>query len=323
MKTIIFLIFLSFSLWCNSQTWAPIGAKWYYSMNIGLQPELTVVESIGDSIMNGKQCQVLKSYMISRVEIAHLVFVYDTLFCPLQYSYYDQGKVYLYDSTLNNFRILYNFTAPIGSIQTVIDTPFEGFCPDAFGIHELFQYKVDSINDTVIDGVSLLRFHTTATSNADWAFSKKYSFIGQYPIMERIGSLKYIFGSSIWQVMEGTIRCLRCYQDSTLFYKAPFWPSNLPCDYVTPIYTNLDFNNFGNDVEIFPNPFQNYLIIRNNFKDKIQTFEILNLNGMVILSGIINENPIYISTDHLLQGLYFLKLKTDQATLFYKIIKSN
>ena len=188
MKTLlIFTWMLSVSLMSTCQTWAPLGAKWYYSHSFGLPPELTVVESTGDTVIDGKQCRILKSYMISRVEISYGIFRYDTLNCPIHYSYYDSGKVYLYDSTVNDFRVLYNFIALAGSIQTVIDTPFEGFCPDPV-YSTLFQYKVDSINDTIISGINLTRQYTSPTQNADWIFSHTNSIVGGYPIMERIGS---------------------------------------------------------------------------------------------------------------------------------------
>lgn len=312
----------SISLMSICQTWAPLGAKWYYSHSYGLEPELTVVESAGDTMIDGKQCRVLKSYMISRDEIYYGIFRYDTMNCPMQYSYYDSGKVYLYDSTVNDFRVLYNFNAPVGSIQTVIDTPFPGFCPDA-GNSTLFQYKVDSINDTVVNGLTLLRQYTSATQNADWIFSQTNSIVGGYPILEKIGSLKYLFGVSIGQPLEGGIYCLRCYEDSTLFYKASFWPSNRPCDYLTPIYTRLEErNDLENKLKIFPNPFRDYLMIDNDSKGKILSYEIFNSVGLIVYSGMITENAISIHTENFSPGFYFLKLKTDYSHCFFKIIKS-
>jgi len=49
--TIILFLILKLSF---AQTWAPVGAKWHYSHGGGAPPELTVVESIGDTIINTK-----------------------------------------------------------------------------------------------------------------------------------------------------------------------------------------------------------------------------------------------------------------------------
>jgi len=324
MKTfLLFTLMFGISILSFSQTWAPVGAKWYYSHKTGMTPELTVVESIGDTMLDGKQCRILKSYMISRVEISYGIFRYDTLNCPLQYSYYESGKVYLYDSILADFLVLYNFNATAGSIQTVIDAPFPGFCPETTN-SSLFQYQVNTVNDTVINGITLTRQYTSPTQNADWVYSDPNGMAGDYPIIERLGSVKYLFGVTLYQAMEGSICCLRCYQDSTLFYKASFWPDYRPCDYLTPIYTNMnEMDDFKNNLKIYPNPFRDYISIDNQSEKEIRTYELFNSMGLMVNSGGVNERHIFISTNHLSPGFYFFKLKTEHLDFFFKIIKIN
>lgn len=313
----------SVSLLSFSQTWAPVGAKWYYSHSYGMPPELTVIESIGDTMLDGKQCRILKSYMIYAVMFPNGTYRYDTLNCPMQYSYYDSGKVYLYDSILTDFLVLYNFNATAGSIQTVIDTPFPGFCPETTN-SSLFQYQVNYVNDTLINGIILTRQYTSPTQNADWVYSDPNGMVGDYPIIEWMGSAKYLFGVTIYQAMEGSICCLRCYQDSNIFYKASFWPSSRPCDYLTPIYTNVnEMNDINNNLKIFPNPFRDYIEIDNKSNSEIQEYELFNSIGLIVNSGVVSESHIFISTNHLSPGFYFLKLKTEHLDFFSKIIKIN
>jgi len=322
-KFLTFNLLFTISLLGFSQSWAPSGAKWYYSHHSGLSPELTVIESAGDTLIDGKQCRVLKSYMIHAVMLPNWTYQYDTLNCSLQYSYEDAGKVYLYDPALTGFRVLYDFYAAPGSTQTVFDTPFNGFCPDE-GLHDLFQYTVDSINDTVIGGMTLKRQYTSPTPNADWLFSNPNSIVGDYPIMEWIGSLKYLFGVSIGQPMEGGIRGLRCYRDSTIFFKASFWPDNLPCDYLRPLYTRVDeMDDFKRNVTVHPNPFCDYIRVDNRSNTDILEYELVNSAGVLVKSEAVNKSPIRISTNDLSAGFYLLKLKTNQFELLYKVIRMN
>jgi hypothetical protein len=324
MKTFLsFTLMFGISILSFSQTWAPVGAKWYYSHKIGMGPELTVVESIGDTMIGGKQCRILKSYMIYSVMFPNGTYRYDTLICPMQYSYYEAGKVYLYDPILVDFLVLYNFNAAAGSIQTVIDAPFPGFCPETTN-SSLFQYQVNTVNDTVINGITLTRQYISPTQDADWVYSDPNGMAGDYPIIERIGSLKYLFGVTLYQAMEGSICCLRCYQDSNIFYKATFWPDYRPCDYLTPIYTHMnEMDNFKNNLKISPNPFRDYISVDNQSDNEIRAYELFNSMGLKVNSGVVSESHISIGTDHLSPGFYFLKLKTEHLDFFSKIIKTN
>ena len=162
-------------MFCNSgySQWAPIGAKWYYDHYSGAQPYLTVIESIKDTTILNKQCKELKSYEIfvnQYLQNSTLYSYWDTLNCPSQYSYYDSSIVYLYDDTLNNFYVLYNFNAVTGDTITVRDSLFQGYCPDSGPAH-LFQYKIDSTGNTIINGINLRKQYVSATQNADWFFS--------------------------------------------------------------------------------------------------------------------------------------------------------
>ena len=45
-----------------TQEWAPVGAKWYYSFYSWGPPSINsplIIESVGDTIINGKSCKVL------------------------------------------------------------------------------------------------------------------------------------------------------------------------------------------------------------------------------------------------------------------------
>ena len=72
-------------------------------------------------------------------------------------------------------------------------------------------------------------------------------------------------------------------------------------------------------VNVYPNPFNNFLNISSDSKDKI-LWEISDVRGRVVKSGY-DSNIWEINTSQLLNGVYFLIFKKDENELIYKIIK--
>ena len=73
------------------------------------------------------------------------------------------------------------------------------------------------------------------------------------------------------------------------------------------------------EVYIYPNPFNNFLNVSLDSKDKI-LWEISDIRGRVVKSGY-NSNVWEINTSQLFKGIYFLRLKKQENKLIYKIIK--
>lgn len=73
------------------------------------------------------------------------------------------------------------------------------------------------------------------------------------------------------------------------------------------------------EVNVYPNPFNNFLNVSLDSKDKI-LWEISDVRGRVVKSGY-DSNVWEINTSQLLNGIYFLGLKKDENELIYKIIK--
>jgi len=297
-------------LFCNSlySQWAPIGAKWYYNHTTGAPPYLTVIESIKDTVVLNKQCKVLKSYTIYAMGVSPGIYQWDTLYCPMQYTYYDSSKVYLFDNMLNAFYMLYDFNATTGDTITVKDTLFSGYCPEDIPSN-LFQYKVDSVSDTLINGINLRKQYASATQNSDWIFyAPPYpGAYNHYPIIERIGSLIYLFGKGISGI-EGSISYLRCYEDSSIFYRAD-WSTSLPCDYLYSLPTILNkTEKLQNNINVFPIPANDYITFQFSkipLKKPINII-VFDLNGRVIKSVTFSEEKIeYKINTHHLNGLYF------------------
>ena len=73
------------------------------------------------------------------------------------------------------------------------------------------------------------------------------------------------------------------------------------------------------EVNVYPNPFNNFLNVSLDSKDKI-LWEISDVRGRGVKSGY-DSNVWEINTSQLFNGIYFLRLKKDENELIYKIIK--
>ena len=81
----------------------------------------------------------------------------------------------------------------------------------------------------------------------------------------------------------------------------------------------------GDDFAVFPNPFNQFLTIKNkNKENQIQSVEIISLDGRVLFLKKINTQPLELTlTDlpPLSNGLYFLKIQTENGIWVSKIAK--
>ena len=71
---------------------------------------------------------------------------------------------------------------------------------------------------------------------------------------------------------------------------------------------------------IYPNPANDYLIIESDLENA--KVEIYNLNGVLIYTGIFNNNSKYVNISDYSAGLYFVKIINDKETKTLKFIKN-
>ena len=77
-----------------------------------------------------------------------------------------------------------------------------------------------------------------------------------------------------------------------------------------------------NYFKISPNPFQTEIKIINPDYDKDISFQIFDLNGRLVKSGIFAINKS-IKIDNIMNGIYFIKIKFDNRVESHRIIKSS
>jgi|YNPMSStandDraft_2_1061718.scaffolds.fasta_scaffold03346_4 hypothetical protein len=94
-----------------------------------------------------------------------------------------------------------------------------------------------------------------------------------------------------------------------MFYHADFYFD--PLTSISSNYNNIDIN-------VFPNPVSNWLIIENPFN--IAEIQLNNLLGQCVLSEYINLGQHNINVENIPEGCYILKLKTNNHSKILKIV---
>ena len=79
----------------------------------------------------------------------------------------------------------------------------------------------------------------------------------------------------------------------------------------------------GDDFEVFPNPFSQFLTIKNkNLDNQILMIELLSIDGRVLFNKKIDNNPLELVLTELpplSNGLYFLKIRTPKGLWVSKV----
>lgn len=77
-------------------------------------------------------------------------------------------------------------------------------------------------------------------------------------------------------------------------------------------------------IELFPNPFNDYLILNNQSGKSLEQLSIFDLSGnMVMDMNVVNEGQNKIQTSNLSSGVYFLKVSSGNQNFVEKLIKVN
>jgi hypothetical protein len=93
---------------------------------------------------------------------------------------------------------------------------------------------------------------------------------------------------------------------------------SLPCDYSKTTAVNMPQN--GNELKIYPNPVGDIISVFTNSYGKI---EIMDASGKTIYSSEISKGINEISVNHLLKGIYSVKIQNeDNSIKTFKIVKS-
>ena len=285
------LIFLSLTfvvVLAYGQTFAPLGARWYYSASAnGMAPqgsEYYLYESTKDTIVGGHSCK--------KLNVTYYKYLNgDTAYLPPVFLYQVVDTVYYYNTIYLKYFPLYIFNVSQGDTLT-FHSPDIPFNP----IDTIWKAVVDSVTSLTISSETLKRVWTTSLGN--------YSFHGSY--IEKLGSDFLMFHQPMGLILEHD-GPMRCYSDSSLFYNF----TTLPCDYRLTTEMSELINRFK--FSFYPNPASNSITfeLKSSVKKVRNSYlTITNLIGQQISRYDIASScsTIVANTETYTPGIYFYSI---------------
>lgn len=296
-----------------SQRFAPIGAKWHYTIkptNYFLPTwETPVVESyalleaVEDTTILNKTCQKIVSTINMRK--------FDTV---SYYLYSENRVVYIYNQFLNNFQVLCDYNAQKGDKWIYIHHWNSNKLTDNndqnINLVDTFEIEVVKTQDININGSQLARLEL------------RYQFLGGSDLhkgvletvsIEKIGNLEFFlfpdvnFRSGVYSD-DLFLHGLRCYEDPDFgFYSSGIAES---CNYillrVDRALSNIQFS-------VFPNPSTNKIWLQTDYTQEL-TIDFFNMNGQKVkaVTMVINKE---VELETLPQGIYSIRVSENGVTL--------
>lgn len=195
---------------------------------------------------------------------------------------------------------------------------------------------------------------TTADSNA-WAYSRAISLVAGEEVTLNFKTRAYTGTTASEMLLDVTVGTIQTssgqtevlgsftesddttYTDRSVTYTAPadgvyyfgFHNNSLVGDTQTFLFLDtlditsvLSTNNFiASKLSVYPNPASNVLNISSTVNATINTVEMTDLNGRVVMSKVVNATNGQIAIGDLATGVYMMKIATDQGTAIKKIVK--
>ncbi len=275
MKHLISFIFCTF-LFCNlhSQTFAPIGTKWGYNYSSLGGPGSIYLESLGDTILQGRTCRKL-SYKDVRYRSSDF---------PVQMStttvYYHERNDSLFSVSQGGakFNLLFRYNLNVN---------------DTFTNYLKAQYLVTRISDTVISGQTLKKWEVALICKG-----KVQTGFHKLNFVEKLGALEGFIG---WDDF--------CPPVETTYYEiCSFISGNISVGGKC-IYSSTQDITEKIKLNIFPNPVHSGLTIES---DHVFTaYQISDFTGIIICKGVYNES-IKIDVSNFSTGIYLLQLTDNE-----------
>lgn len=284
-RQLLLLNLASLTVFSYGQSFAPLGAKWYYSAQAGgMAPqnsEYYLYESQKDTIVDGQSCK--------KLTVTYYKYLNgDTVYLPPVFVYQSTDTVYYYNMNYSKYFPLYIFNVSQGDTLT-FHSPNIPFNPS----DTIWNAVVDSVTSLIIGSGTLKRVWTTTLGN--------YSFHGSY--IEKLGCDFLMLHQASGLILEHD-GPMRCYSDNSISYN--FF--TFSCDYRLTTGTNELENPY--EVLVYPNPAQNSI----NFEANFETEDITN--SFLIITDVVGRqkgkynipaqnSPLVVNTETYSNGIYF------------------
>ncbi len=295
-----FLVFLLFLIPFGmlAQEWPATGSTWHYTEHHFMSSDITFIkrECTGDTIINNQECK--------KVEVNNTLYCYDRSDIEFMYSDPNGDSIFVYEPAINDFQLLYVFSAQPGSSWDYILDNWVTQTLDTITI------TVDSLEPVVVNGQILDKQLVTYEGRyGDGIYTDTY--YGE--IIPRVGDLHYLFNlhPMYFDACDGNYTSgLRCYDGPILGqFETGIADS---CEYVS-LNVSLEENG-QNPFACYPNPVSIGLRITNVVSGT--HYSILSLDGRTVSEGCYDEE---IPVHSLENGTYWIRLKETEAVL--KFIK--
>lgn len=190
----------------HAQTWAPIGAKWTYTVGSSVSPDsfLLVIEAASDTIIAGRPCRQLDV-----LSGGFGCYVFNG------FHHQSNDSLYFWDEHAASFRLLFRWDAIPGD-SWWIPLELEGMGANG---RDTLDWSVVDTSTVDVEGLLSRQFTVNVTSrNGIWQPS-----IGT-TVTERLGPLGSPF---VWKfaICDGEYYVgLRCYEDNDISWQSPSAP---------------------------------------------------------------------------------------------------
>ncbi|MCR5039566.1 MAG: leucine-rich repeat domain-containing protein [Bacteroidales bacterium] len=253
------------------------GAEWYYEI-LNLNGTITYqhLEYAADTTVNHKNVQII-------IRTNTLYDKSEHVEVTREYVYEEDGVVYWWNKDLQEFSVLYDYNAVVGSEWEI-----------KVGVESIAMH-VDAVEQYYYDG---RLYRMLRVSDAEDLFSGT--------IVCGIGHLSSFFPEKLMTRGKGyRVEGMRCFwRNGELVFKY----GEEDCDAVYKDY------HFGLDEQkatafaIYPNPTHGVLFVRTQALRPYEEYRITNLMGQTLMTGNINEETQQIDVTNLPQGMYFISV---------------
>jgi len=274
-------------------------AEWYYEIQpfIGCLPcvvRFQHIKAVRDTLINNQECVILEKSNSGDIDIC------DIMGTALEYLYADEQKVYWYNEHLDDFTILYDFSAETGGsweIQVLDCT---------------LLVTVDSTSTFIINSQERKILYISDENNF---------FTGS--VIEGIGHTRNMFPSGFFYYCQGVacdsdfIDGLRCYlENQVILYK----PAIADCEEVYTLSVGEPY--ILSKIKYYPNPARDELNISlpDNFHD-CHTISIFDLSGRLLLQEVHCGNAFRVNVRKLQPGFYLLRVMHPIGIIDQKFLK--
>ncbi len=289
--TILFSLFFGFCVQAQvvgDESFAPLGAKWYYKTYSYDEDEISFVtlEANRDTIVENRYCRILELYKEGRGPVM-LEFIIHS----------NDEKVYFFEE--GEFKLMYDFSLNEGDTLHFYSPGNRGELDlehdpvDTFEHHPLHSPALGTIQDVVletVDGVELKRQEIHSLEGPPCAFYD-YAY-------ELLGSTNGFFARTCLSFSSGSKGFLRCYEDANVSINL----RGEPCDFATDV---SEIENV--ELKMFPNPAQSGMTLTIELEDHDRSYlRFVHADGRPV-SEWKKASPQIAAPNS--PGLYFLQIK--------------